>query len=58
VSVSDNSTDFTYGFGARLNFTRNFAARLEWQRYAKVGSSTTGSDDIDLFSLGLLYGFY
>jgi OOP family OmpA-OmpF porin len=58
VGVTDNSTDFTYGAGLRYNFVRNFAARLEWQRYQNVGSSTTGSDDIDLFSIGLLYGFY
>ena len=57
--VRDNSTNLTYGFGARFNFTRNFATRLEWQRYHDVGDeNTTGKVKIDYLSIGLLYGFY
>jgi OOP family OmpA-OmpF porin len=55
--ASDTTTDLTYGFGGRFNFTNNLAARLEWQRYQSVGTDATGSGNIDLFTLGLLYGF-
>lgn len=56
-SASENSTDFTFGLGGQYLFTPNLGARLEWQRYDGVGGNTTGKDDIDLFSLGLLYRF-
>jgi OOP family OmpA-OmpF porin len=57
ASAKDNSTDFTFGLGAQYLFTRNFGARLEWQRYDAVGGDNTGKDDLDLFSLGVLYRF-
>ncbi|HYC45017.1 MAG TPA: outer membrane beta-barrel protein [Burkholderiales bacterium] len=57
VSARENSNDFTYGVGAEYAVARNLGARLEWQRYDGVGGSTTGKDDIDLLSLGVLYRF-
>jgi OOP family OmpA-OmpF porin len=57
VSDSSRSTDLTFGLGARYFITQNLGARAEWQRYQKVGNSTIGTDDIDVFSLGLLYAF-
>jgi OOP family OmpA-OmpF porin len=57
LSDSSKSTDFTFGLGARYFITPNLGARAEWQRYQKVGNSTIGTDDIDVFSLGLLYAF-
>lgn len=57
VAARDNSTDFTYGLGAEYALTRNIGARLEWQRYDSVGGDNTDKDDLDLFSLGLLYRF-
>ena len=57
ISGSDNSTDFTYGLGAQYAFTRNVAARVEWQRYNDVGGSNVGKDDIDFFNASLLYRF-
>lgn len=57
--VKENSTNLTFGGGLRLNFARNFAARLEWQRYHDVGDeATTGKGKIDYWSIGLLYGWY
>jgi OOP family OmpA-OmpF porin len=56
-SATDKSTDLTYGIGARYFITRNFGARVEWQRYQKVGGDNTGTDDVDLFSVGALYAF-
>ena len=57
VSAKENSTDFTFGAGAEYAVTRNFAARAEWQRYDSVGGDSTGKEDLDVFSLGLLYRF-
>ena len=57
ISAKENSTDFTFGLGALYLFTRNFGARLEWQRYDDVGGDATGKDDLDLFSIGLMYRF-
>ena len=57
VAAKENSTDFTFGAGAEYAFTRNIAARAEWQRYDSVGGGSTGKDDLDFFSAGLLYRF-
>lgn len=57
-SASDNGTDFTVGAGLKYNFTKNAAARLEFQRYNNVGDSgTTGQSDVNLWTLGLMYSF-
>ena len=54
----DDGTDFTYGLGLKYDFTRNFAARLEFQRYNNVGeTSTTGQSDINMWNIGLMYKF-
>ena len=58
TSTTARSTSLTYGAGVKYAFTPNVGARLEWQRYQKVeGGSNNGDDNIDLFSLGLLYNF-
>lgn len=57
TSAKDRSTDFTFGGGAQYAFAPNIAARLEWQRYDDVGAENTGKDDLDLFSLGVLFKF-
>ena len=45
------------GIGAQYDFTKSVAARLEWQRYFKVGNSNTGTGDIDFLSAGLVVKF-
>lgn len=56
--ADDNGTDFMFGFGAGLEFTRNLGMRVEWERFKNVGeNSTTGRSDVDLVSLGLRYRF-
>ena len=52
LSDSDDGTDFTFGLGAKYNFSNNVTVRAEWNRYMDVGDS-----DIDLFSVGVLYNF-
>ena len=46
-----------YGLGASYDFTRNIAGKVEWNRYARVGESTTGRSDIDLYTVGVAYKF-
>jgi OOP family OmpA-OmpF porin len=58
AAASETGTDITFGLGLKYDFTRNIAARLEWQRYDSVGNSaTTGKSDVDLFSLGVVFKF-
>lgn len=52
---SDSNTGFTYGVGASFALTEHALARLEWQRYPKLGGSP--ELDIDVVSLGALYRF-
>jgi OOP family OmpA-OmpF porin len=55
---SRNHTGGDFGVGASYDFTRNFAAKVEWDRYLKLGDSgTTGRGDIDLVMAGLQYRF-
>ncbi len=56
-SATDHSTDLTFGLGAQYLFTRNIAARAEWQRYDSVGGDNFGKGDIDVFTAGLYYRF-
>jgi OmpA-OmpF porin, OOP family len=63
-SKTHNETVFHWGVGGEWNFRRDLAARLEYERFNKIGkpfevggTDTTGQADTDLFSLGLLYRF-
>ena len=53
LSEDDSGTDLTFGFGARLDITRNFGVRGEWQRYSDMG----GDIDIDVLSVGVVFRF-
>ena len=56
--VSDKGTDFTFGFGAGYEITKNLGLRLEWERFRHVGEEdTTGKSNVDLLSVGLRYRF-
>lgn len=58
VAIGDKGTDFTFGLGLKYNFTKNVAARLEFQRYNDVGNdATTGQSDVNVWSLGLQFKF-
>lgn len=62
-SSADSSSDLSVGVGMSYNFTKNFGARVEWERFKAGGedflgfSSATGSASINLLSLGLVYKF-
>jgi len=57
ASVSGRSTEWTYGLGARWNFSKNWSARIEWEKFDKFGNDTTGRADINLLSFGVSYRF-
>jgi OOP family OmpA-OmpF porin len=58
-SDSTQRSNGVYGIGGEYSFNRNFALRLEWDRYADVGSEeVTGEADVDLLSLALRYNFH
>lgn len=47
----------TYGLGLKLEVSRNFALRGEWQAYPSVGGSTLPKGDIDALTVGALWRF-
>jgi OOP family OmpA-OmpF porin len=49
IVTTEDGTDFTFGVGVKYNFTRNLAARIEWQRYTDADINTVG--------VGVLYAF-
>lgn len=54
----DKGTDFTYGVGLKYDFTRNIAARAEFQRYNNLGeTNTTGQSDVNMWTVGLMFKF-
>jgi len=54
--TSESRGGLTFGLGAQYDFFRNLGVRADWQRYMKVGSSSTGGQtDIDTFLLGLVW---
>jgi OOP family OmpA-OmpF porin len=56
--ASDTNTGLTFGVGATYDITPAFAARLEAQRYSKVGGDdVAGKGDIDVLSIGALFKF-
>lgn len=52
-SEDASENGLTFGVGLRFDFTRNLAARLEWQRYQEVGEDL----DVSMMSLGVLFKF-
>jgi opacity protein-like surface antigen len=53
--VSESAGGVTWGFGAQYFVWRGLAARLEAQRYMKVGGGNLGDSDYNTFTIGLLY---
>jgi OOP family OmpA-OmpF porin len=55
VSDKDSGTDPVFGIGARYSFSKNVAARVEWDRYADIDDE--GPSDVDLLSVGVVFQF-
>lgn len=57
-SESERNTAWTYGLGVRWSFGGGpVSLRAEWQRYDNIGGSSTGEDDIDYISAGVVLQF-
>lgn len=57
-AIGAKGTDFTFGLGLKYNFTKNLAARLEWQRYNDVGDeNTTGKSKVNVIGVGVVVKF-
>ena len=55
---SENKNGVTFGWGGQYDFTPNFAARLEWQRYPDLGGDSFGAKtNVDAITLGGLVRF-
>jgi len=52
-NTSHTGTGLLVGAGVLYDFDRSFFAKAGWDRYNKVGDSTTGSGPIDLYMLGV-----
>lgn len=54
--ANESNGGLTYGLGAQYDFMPTFAVRADWQRYAKVGSTTTGdAKDVDIWVVGVVW---
>lgn len=64
-SERENGADLSLGLGAAFNFTKDFSARLEWERLKAGGGedyytgfqNLTSRAHIDFFSLGVVFKF-
>jgi OOP family OmpA-OmpF porin len=52
---SGRSNTAMVGAGVRWNFSGNWGARLEWERFNKIGDATSGTSDADFISIGIEY---
>ena len=52
-NTSRTGTGLLVGAGVMYDFDRSFFAKAGWDRYTKVGDSSTGSGSIDLYLLGV-----
>ena len=57
TSSSESNTDLTFGVGVRYDFTKNLGVRGEYQKYSDVGGGDIGEDDVDVFSIGVIWKF-
>ena len=53
---AETNSGFSYGAGAELRLGP-LGVRAEWQRYENVGGASTGEDDLDVFSIGVIVRF-
>ena len=59
ISDSTRRSNLMYGIGGEFNASKRFGIRIEWNRYADIGSEeVTGKGDVDLFSAGFRISFH
>jgi len=54
---SATSTNLAYGVGARYDFNRDVAMRLQYETLGDVGDSNTGTTKLNLLSAGVVMRF-
>jgi OOP family OmpA-OmpF porin len=52
-NTSHTGPGLLFGAGLMYDFDRSFFAKAGWDRYTKVGDSSTGNGPIDLYMLGV-----
>ena len=57
ASASDESTEATYGLGLHYDFTRNLGLLAQWQRFRVGGASVGGKNDVDSYTVDLVFRF-
>jgi OOP family OmpA-OmpF porin len=58
AEVKHGTTDLTYGIGLQADLSRILAARVEWQRFSKMGGGGLGAKaDVDTLTVGALLRF-
>lgn len=59
-SGSAKSSDWrgTYGIGASYRFSRDISVRAEYEHFNNLGSSDTGKEDVNLFTIGIVFASY
>jgi OOP family OmpA-OmpF porin len=57
ISANGRSTDWTWGVGAKWDFTRNVSMRIEWERLNNTGNNTIGTTDLEMLSIGAMFRF-
>ena len=56
LSNSKTNWDYTYGVGAEFDFTKNFGARAEWERF-KLKNDLIQDENADIMSASLVWKF-
>lgn len=52
-NTSHTGTGLLFGAGVIYDFDRSFFAKAGWDRYTRVGDSSTGSGPVDLYMVGV-----
>lgn len=59
ASESTQRSNGMYGIGGEFNVSERFGIRIEWNRYANIGSEdVTGEGDVDMFFAALRISFH
>ena len=58
ASESTRRSNMMYGIGGEFIVSKRFGIRIEWNRYAEIGSvDVTGEGDVDMLDLAFRVNF-
>ena len=56
--LDETNNDLTFGVGVQFDISPSLGLRGEWQRYRDMGGDDVGGEsDVDVLSIGLVFGF-